>query len=337
MGIDEFGVVWYSTSMFDTETPPDIFIAWRYHASLPLGGSSKKTFLWLQDVPAQEYPLQLMEEIDGIFCLSSFHASMIYPDSLRSISYVTPNGVDPSQFINGENHPLRFVYGSAPNRGLESVLIAWPYIMKRLKWKLKSYCEDAIHVQPKLYMYYGFSDSFKLYARKIMNNNYDAWMEHMEKLLLQEGVVYVGMVDHDALAKGFAEAGFILYPTTFPETGCITVMKAMAQGAIPITSRFLNSTLPELTEPWDLGPSDPVPHVVSPEALPPTEWIYTWADAVVRSAEKATHEKYCSGVSKHKEEGYKREIEEWRALMKASARMRFTWSSIANLWSDHFK
>lgn len=41
-----------------------------------------------------------------------------------------------------------------------------------------------------------------------------------------------------------------------PETGCISLLKAMAMGAIPITSRFANSTLPELTSEWDMGPRD---------------------------------------------------------------------------------
>ncbi len=289
IGIDPFGVVWYSTSMFDVETPPDIFIAWRYHASLPLGDRSTKTFLWLHDVPDREYPPQLKNEIDGIFCLSSYHASLIRPNTLQSITYVTPNGIDSSQFVDGENHPLRFVYGSAPNCGLEAVLIAWPYIVERLQSKLK-YCEGAsVDMEPNLYVYYGFIPSFQLHGRKIMNN-FDVWMERMEKLLQQDGIVNIGMVDHSTLAKGYAEAGFILYPTTFQETGCITIMKAMAQGAIPITSRFINSTLPDLTEPWDLGPSDPIPHTVTLDTLPPIDWIYAWADAVVSAAEKATKE-----------------------------------------------
>lgn len=32
----------------------------------------------------------------------------------------------------------------------------------------------------------------------------------------------------------------------------------MAMGAIPITSRFPNSTLPELTTAWDMGPIEPL-------------------------------------------------------------------------------
>ncbi len=172
-----------------------------------------------------------------------------------------------------------------------------------------------------------------------MKDNFDSWIKRMEKLIQQEGIVYVGMVDHEALARGYSDAGFILYPTTFQETGCITVMKAMVQGAIPITSRFLHSTLPELTEPWDLGPTVPIPHTVRPGTLPPLEWIYTWADAVVSAAEKNTQEKYCGSThnKEEEEEGYSGSIEERRALMKASARTRFAWSSIASLWSNHFQ
>ena len=43
-------------------------------------------------------------------------------------------------------------------------------------------------------------------------------------------------------------AGFLLYPTNFPETGCITLLKAMACGAFPITSRFTSSVLQNITQ-----------------------------------------------------------------------------------------
>mmetsp|Transcript_5349 Transcript_5349/g.7366 ORF Transcript_5349/g.7366 Transcript_5349/m.7366 type:complete len:96 (+) Transcript_5349:2-289(+) len=84
--------------------------------------------------------------------------------------------------------------------------------------------------------------------------NHEQWVEYMQSLLKQEGVVYKGMVDHTTLARAYANAGFILYPTVFPETGCVTLMKAQSMGAIPITSKFKDSTLPELTQGYDLGP-----------------------------------------------------------------------------------
>jgi hypothetical protein len=41
---------------------------------------------------------------------------------------VTPNGIDAAFLVDGPNDHDRFVYGSAPNRGLETVLRAWPFI-----------------------------------------------------------------------------------------------------------------------------------------------------------------------------------------------------------------
>lgn len=40
----------------------------------------------------------------------------------------------------------------------------------------------------------------------------------------------------------------------FPETGYLSLVTAMAMGAIPITSRFPRSILPGLTSEWDMGP-----------------------------------------------------------------------------------
>ena len=48
------------------------------------------------------------------------------------------------------------------------------------------------------------------------------------------------------------------YPTAFQETGCMTLLKAMACGSIPITSRLQESVLSELTFSHDLGPSKPL-------------------------------------------------------------------------------
>ena len=50
-------VSWHHHSRFDPDHPVDVFIAWRYAASLPLGRSARKSFLWLHDiVPASSLP-----------------------------------------------------------------------------------------------------------------------------------------------------------------------------------------------------------------------------------------------------------------------------------------
>jgi len=137
----------------------------------------------------------------------------------------------------------------------------------------------------------------------------------MEELLQQEGVHNHGMVDHTTLAKGYADAGFVLYPTVYPETGCVTLMKAMAMGAVPITSRYYDSTLPELTRDFDLAPRALyLDHDTDPG------WLREWVDAVVNASIRDL-----SG-----------DLAEHRALMKNTARKRFLWGNVAQLWHTAF-
>lgn len=86
-------------------------------------------------------------------------------------------------------------------------------------------------------------------------------------------------------------AGFLLYPTTFQETGCITVLRAMAGGAIPITSRLRPSVLPTLTATHDLGPAEPltVDRAGRPAVL--QRWLREeWTPAVIRAHYLPVHE-----------------------------------------------
>lgn len=49
------------------------------------------------------------------------------------------------------------------------------------------------------------------------------------------------------MAEAYAENGFYVYPTETPETAPINLMKAQANGCIPITSRYPASAIPETT------------------------------------------------------------------------------------------
>ena len=177
--------------------------------------------------------------IDGLLCLSEFHKQS-FPAHLQLKSIISPNGIDAKYIVDGSNEHNHFVYGSAPNRGLEYLLTAWPLI--------RNCVSDA-----QLTVYYGFTPAFVKFGEKNIPN-YSAWKAKMDRLLQQDGVNYVGLVDHKTLAFGYANAGFYLYPTTFPETSCVTIMKAQALGAIPITSRFEGSALSESSGKYDLGP-----------------------------------------------------------------------------------
>ena len=97
---DTTGVIWRDIDDYDMESPPDIFVAWRYHISLALAINSefarpKKVFLWLQDVPGfTSYTDKLCSSVDGIFVLSTFHKKLLPFGDCRNAGVVTPNGID---------------------------------------------------------------------------------------------------------------------------------------------------------------------------------------------------------------------------------------------------
>ena len=144
-----------------------------------------------------------------------------------------------------------------------------------------------------LEVYYGFSKSFMAFGKKTIPN-FPNWIKYIKGLLKQKGVHYYGMVDHHTLAHAYARAGFSLYPTSFPETGCVALMKAQALGAIPITSRYANSTLPELTLDWDLGPA-PARSDVTIDSDP--SMLYEWTKAVIVLLLAPTLQRF-SGIGK---------------------------------------
>ncbi|GMH56977.1 hypothetical protein TrST_g9701 [Triparma strigata] len=320
-------VFWTHHKNYDIHDPPDVFVAWRYHLSLALAGVGapdhpaarpRKTFLWLQDaVPTTSYSASMCNSIDGIFVLSEFHTRILPPRCI-SKGIVTPNGIDIEKYFaegsmgDGKNLPHILAYGSAPNRGLERLLEMWPRIYQGLI--------DQQVYNPTLRVYYGFSKSFVEFGRAghvVEASKFDGWMENMLHLLhTLPGVEYHGMVDHETLTRGYAEAGFILYPTSYPETGCVTLMKAMSAGALPITSRYQDSTLPELTKTFDLGPQTPLS--LDDEVA----WKDTYVNSVIDSVAKAFRGDPTIAAKKE--------------LMITTSRERFAWRGVARLWAEIF-
>lgn len=292
----------------------DIFVAWRYHISVALAPPMAKSFVWLQDVPPYSSwtPNFVDRTLKGIFVLSNFHA-LTLPEHARHKTHITPNGIDPDQVVDrGRDDPLMFAYGSAPNRGLYDLLKIWPTIRAALP-------------NATLRVFYGFSKSFVKWGTANIPA-FEVWRAEILRLLTQDGVVYEGMVDHVTLAQAYADAGFLLYPTLYPETGCVTLMKAMAMGAIPLTSRFSESVVPELTIHFDLGPE--LPRTASTDASvtlnysDPNDdmWLARFAQAAIDAARAAI----AGNLDQHRTE------------MRQYARSRFLWSHVANKWASVF-
>jgi hypothetical protein len=101
---------------------------------------------------------------------------------------------------------------------------------------------------------------------------------HLGRLLRPSYYLLLPPPTTQVMADAYAHAGFYVYPTETPETAPINLMKAQANGCIPITSRFLSSAIPETTGDFDLGPP-PRRGSIKHDA----DWLAEWTRAVVRA------------------------------------------------------
>lgn len=294
IGADAWGVVWLPYYAWDEKAPaPDIYVRWRGwqetdHQAL---GASQR-WLWLHDfVDPAFFDHEAMEHWDAVFCLTEFHARPL-PAHAREKLVMTKNGLNPEFFVEGDNASHRFVYASSPDRGMLQLLREWG--------KIKAELPDA-----ELHLYYGFTKTYLWHMGR--QPKLAELKADIETLAKQPGVVWHGMVGQLELAAGFASCGFWLYPTSWPETSCITSMKAQALGAIPITSRFADSGVPETTV-YDLGPDPHGKRMDNDQALL-SEWTQRVLDAARRN-----------------------DLQPMREEMKAWARQTYSWKAVADQW-----
>jgi glycosyltransferase involved in cell wall biosynthesis len=119
--------------------------------------------------------------------------------------------------------PPILVYTSAPYRGLDVLLAAFPAIRGAIPGT-------------KLRIFSGLS-----ITRGGPDDNRYAGLHR--QCLATEGVEYLGPVSQPELAASLADAAALAYPSTYPETSCIAAMEAMAMGATVLTTRL--GALPE--------------------------------------------------------------------------------------------
>ena len=228
------GVRWCPIWEYDPAMTADVFIAWRDSRSIALAPENSYCVLWLHDVQKMEYYNQeMLDRVDRIFVLSQWHRYNL-PEIEDRLFYVTRNGIDSGQFSEPssiERDPLRCVYASSPDRGLDRLLAFWPDILKAVP-------------EAELHIYYGFTATYDNVHTD--NHRMLAFKESILKAVDELSNVYWhGRIGHIELAEQFKQAGLWLYPTQFTEISCITAMKAQAAGMIPVTMTLaaLNETV----------------------------------------------------------------------------------------------
>jgi glycosyltransferase involved in cell wall biosynthesis len=295
------GVRWLPCASFDDEPPGDVFIAWRTAAYVELAKGWGQAHHWLHNRQDDPYPEHITPRLDRLFVVSRSHANDAgFSARERAKVYVTSNGLDPRFFRDaGYNEPDRAIYASCPARGLLEVLDMWPRIRRAVP-------------AAKLDVYNGFTPVYE--AMAALYPGLQLVKTRILPKLEQPGVTFHGMVGQDKLAEGFARAGVWVYPTTTRETSCITAMKALAMGCIPITSGIAG--VGETLDGRDFGPTHPT------RSIADSRWrLWLFRRRVIRAMKE--------GAS-----------DTWRAKRKAWsewARERYSWHNVAADWLALFR
>lgn len=163
----------------------------------------------------------------GVVGLSQWHVDFMKHQGIDANFYVLPNGVDlelyPYKPRRGLPRKPKFFYSSSPDRGLWNLLRIWPRIRKR--WP-----------SAELKIAYGT----KRLAPAIWAHRQIGMVAiEVSALMKLPGVQDVGQLSQRQLAKIQRNSNIMAYPcdTIAPtETGCITVIEAMAAECPVVTT-----------------------------------------------------------------------------------------------------
>jgi hypothetical protein len=187
----------------------DYLIISRFVKNLIYYNNIKNVYLWIHDVlPVMDNNSKCIqihtEKFKGVIAVSEWQKENTAKtlNVPRNKIIVSRNAIDVSRFINKNINkiPFRFIYSSAPERGLSHLIDIIPSIKQ--KYPLTT-----------LYIYVNLSKIDK---------------ELEDKIKLLDYVYLNNRLNQDEIAIEMLKSDIWLYPTDFQETYCITAVEAMA-------------------------------------------------------------------------------------------------------------
>lgn len=226
---DYDGVEWKQYWELNSKDTFDILISWRAPHFFDHKWKARKKYVWFHDLmPKEEITKERIKNFDKAIFVSQYHSDRPEFSSIPTPKkFVSSNGITPDDFKNLDGQfkrdPQRCIYMSANERGLRVLYDIWPDVKKAVP-------------KATLDIYYGWL-SFDAINKD--NPERMAWKASMvQKAKSLPGVTERGRIGQDKLHEEIFKSGIFAYPCTFPEVNCITAQKAMAGGAVPITSDF---------------------------------------------------------------------------------------------------
>lgn len=201
----------------------DVVVLWRGPRVLDFDINADKIIIDLHDViPEGEFTEARLKKISKIFVKSKFHRSL-FPSIPDEKFVIVPNGIDRALFESeSEKEPGLIVNTSSPDRSLSALIDVYQEIKKempgaRCVWAYGWEIFDVVHN----------TDPEKM-----------AWKANLQQRMKDVGIEELGRVSHGEVAKLYKKAQVFLYPSEFAEIDCISLSKACASGAVPVTTDF---------------------------------------------------------------------------------------------------
>ncbi|MCW2491275.1 MAG: hypothetical protein JWN47_639 [Frankiales bacterium] len=272
-------------------------IVWRRPRLLKWVGNSAagRLYLWLHDLLPEADVLTHLNRFEKVMVLSRFHRNR-YPAVPDEKVFITANGIVPEDsVVDIERDPLLMVYGSCYTRGLRTVLNNWRLIRDAVPGVL-------------LDVFYGWQT-----LQKNNPNRYERLRPVLEPLLRQEGITHLGRIGYAAVAREYARAGLWAYPCSFPETSCISAMKAQVGGAVPVV-------IPTgaLAETVRFGFKTMRSHTDFAGLSLPRRFIREWLDGLISLLHEPARQQAI------------------RSAMIPECRDRFAWARVVHSWESEF-
>ena len=217
------GVSWKPYWMWNHRDKQDVTVLWRYPQIATYVINSDKVIVDLHDtVSMEEFTPERLQRIYRIFVKSSFHRSL-FPNVSDEKFIIIPNGIDAKLFVGAaDRDSLLIINTSSADRSLEAFIDCFEEIEKQVP-----------NVKAQWAYGWGVWDSFySSDAQKLQ------WKTRMQERMKELGIEERGRISHGEIAQLYREANIFAYPSEFTEIDCISLSKAMAAGAIPVTTDF---------------------------------------------------------------------------------------------------
>jgi predicted O-linked N-acetylglucosamine transferase (SPINDLY family) len=217
------GVRWRPYWMWNYRDRQDITILWRGPHLADNEINSGKIILDMHDViPESELSPDRVAKIDKIFVKSNFHRSL-FPSVPDDKFAIVPNGIDAELFEHtGDRDPHLLINTSSADRSIEAFLDCFALIKQQVPAATAQWAYG-----------WGMWDVTNASSPQKM-----AWKAAIQARMRELGVTERGRLSHTEVAALYHRAAIFAYPSEMAEIDCISLSKAMAAGAIPITTDF---------------------------------------------------------------------------------------------------